>query len=266
VASRPYFNAINPNTGQPFGRRISLLSWGPRTKTQYHALQVALNRPFKNGLLLKGAYTWSKAMNETDEDGWAGLNWNAPSQLSRNFALAGYDRTHIFQMAFVYEVPYRTTSSGNPFLRAVFGDWQVNGIYSAFSGLPFTVTASGAQLDMPGNLQTANQVGEFEVLGNVGSSGKWFDTGAFEQPQGAVFGNSGRNAFRGPGQWNVDFSVFRGFPMGGARRLEFRAEFFNVTNTPKWGNPSNSITAADFGQTFAVSGERTIRLGGRFSF
>ena len=86
--------------------------WGPRTRTNYHSLQVAINRPFKNGLLLKGAYTLSRAKNETDDDGWAGLNWNAPSQLSRNYALAGYDRPHVFQMAFVYELPYKTTSSG----------------------------------------------------------------------------------------------------------------------------------------------------------
>ena len=73
---------------------------------------MAINRPFKNGLLLKGAYTLSRAKNEADDDGWAGLDWNAPSQLSRNYALAGYDRTHVFQMAFVYELPYKTTSSG----------------------------------------------------------------------------------------------------------------------------------------------------------
>ena len=63
------------------GVQLALNLWGPRTKTNYHSLQVAINRPFKNGLLLKGAYTLSRAKNETDDDGWAGLNWNAPSQL-----------------------------------------------------------------------------------------------------------------------------------------------------------------------------------------
>ena len=82
---------------------LLLRSWGPRTRTNYHALQVAINRPFKKGFLLKGAYTLSRAKNETDDDGWATLLWNAPSQLDRNYALAGYDRTHVFQMAFVYE-------------------------------------------------------------------------------------------------------------------------------------------------------------------
>ncbi|MBK5296556.1 MAG: TonB-dependent receptor [Vicinamibacteria bacterium] len=258
VASRPFFNQ--------FGRRISLLSWGPHTKTEYHALQVAINRPFKNGLLLKGAYTLSKAENETDDDGWAGLSWNGASQLGRNFALAGYDRTHIFQMAFVYEVPYKTGTGGNPALKAVFGDWQINGIYSAFSGTPFTITADGSLVNAPGNLQTADQVGDYTILGNVGSEGKWFDTDAFRQPTGVRYGDTGRNAFRGPGQWNLDFSLFRAFRLGGTRQFEIRSEFFNLTNTPKWGNPSNSVTSSTFGQTFSVAGERTIRLGGRFSF
>ena len=107
TASRALFAATN-------GRTIALNSWGPRTKTDYHSLQVALNRPFKNGLLVKGAYTLSRAKNETDEDGWASLQWNAPSQLDRNYALAGYDRPHIFQMAFVYEYPTRRQVTGMP--------------------------------------------------------------------------------------------------------------------------------------------------------
>ena len=266
VASRPFFSGIDPDTGEQFGRRISLLSWGPRTRTEYHALQVAINRPFKNGLLLKGAYTFSKAMNETDDDGWAGLSWNGASQLHRNWALAGYDRPHIFQMGFLYELPYRVATADNKVIGAILGDWQVNGIYSAFSGTPFTIGANGGVLDMPGNTQTADQVGEFNVIGETGPGVQWFDPNAFEQPEGVRFGNTGRNAFRGPGQWNLDLSVFRGIPLGGERRFEIRAEFFNVTNTPKWGNPSTNVTSSTFGQTTSVSGARTIRLGGRFSF
>ena len=58
-----------------------ILLWGARTKARYHSLQMAVNRPFKNGLLLKGAYTFSKALNEIDDDGWATLLWSQPSQI-----------------------------------------------------------------------------------------------------------------------------------------------------------------------------------------
>jgi hypothetical protein len=269
TASRPFFATR--------GRTIALNSWGPRTKTDYHSLQMALNRPFKNGLLIKGAYTLSRSKNMTDEDGWASLLWNAPSQYDRNYALAGYDRPHVFQMAFVYELPYKTSDPGNPVLKAILGDWQVNGIYSAFSGTPFTITANSAEINMPGNQQTADQVSDYREIGDKGSAGLFFDPTAFAQPQGVRFGETGRNQFRGPGVWNLDFSVFRGFRLGGSRRAEFRTEVFNLTNSPHWRSPLGTntttdtggtinVTDANFGRNFNVYGERQIRLGLRFSF
>jgi len=262
-----------------FGRSIALNLWGPRTKTNYHSLQLAINRPFKNGVLLKGAYTLSRAKNETDDDGWAGFLWNAPSQLSRNYAPAGYDRTHVFQMAFVYELPYKTTSSGgNKAAKVILGDWQINGLYSAYTGTPIYIRANSADLNMPGNQQTANLNGDYKVLDGHGSSGTYFDTSVFSQPTGATFGNTGRNQFRGPGAWNLDFSLFRAFPfMGGSKRVEFRTEFFNILNHPNWGNPADAnldVTSANFGRTFTVgtgardagTGERQIRFGLRFQF
>jgi outer membrane receptor protein involved in Fe transport len=88
----------------------SILDWAARTRARYNSMQVAINRPFKNGFLLKGAYTLSKAQNEADDDGWVGLTWNQPSQMSRNFALGGRDRTHNLQMGVVYELPFAQES------------------------------------------------------------------------------------------------------------------------------------------------------------
>ena len=63
---------------------IAINSWGARLKTDYQSLQVALNKPFTHGVLFKGAYTLSKSMNESDNDGRATLTWNTPSELDRN--------------------------------------------------------------------------------------------------------------------------------------------------------------------------------------
>ena len=260
----------------------SLLVWGPFAKSRYNSLQVALNRPFKNGLMLKGSYTLSKAKNEVDDDGWSQLTWSAPSQRDRNYANAGYDRTHMFNMAFVYELPYKSASANNKAMGWVLGDWQVNGIYSAYSGTPFTITASNSQLNMPGsNTQVANLNGDYKVIGDKGQAGFYFDPTVFSQPEGAQFGNTKRNQFRAPGNWNVDFSIFRAFPFGGAgRRLEFRTEFFNLFNHPLWGIPVADITSNNFGRVLTVgndgrgngsardsgTGERQIRFGLRFQF
>jgi hypothetical protein len=261
----------------------SLLVWGPFAKSRYHSLQVAINRPFKNGLMLKGSYTLSKAKNEVDDDGWSQLTWSAPSQRGRNYANAGYDRPHMFNMAFVYELPYKSTSADSKALGWVFGDWQVNGLYAFYSGTPFTITASAADLNMPGsNTQVANLNGDYEVIGDKGQAGFYFDPSAFSQPEGAQFGNTKRNQFRGPSNWNVDLSIFRAFPLGGngSKRLEFRTEFFNLFNHPMWGVPVGDITSNNFGRVLTVgndgrgngsardsgTGERQIRFGLRFQF
>jgi hypothetical protein len=274
-------SATRPFVANGMGRNNAVLLWGPFAKSRYHSLQVAINRPFKNGLMLKGAYTLSKAKNEVDDDGWSQLTWSAPSQRSLNYAPAGYDRPQMFNMAFVYELPYKVSSAKNKVLGAVLGDWQINGIYTAVSGTPFSITANGAGLNMPGGMQTANLNGEYKVIGDKGDTGYYFDPAPFSQPQGVVQGNTGRNQFRGPGYWNLDGSIFRGFPIGGGgKRAEFRAEFFNLTNTPLWGRPVNDISSGNFGRVTTVgndgrgngsardsgTGERQIRFGLRFQF
>jgi hypothetical protein len=264
---RPYFN---------LGRIVAINSWGDRLKTKYQSLQVALNKPFTHGLLFKGAYTLSKSMNMSDNDGRATLNWNTPSEVWRNWAPAGFDRRHNFQLGFAYQLPWQSAGSYDGLVNAIIQDWQINGVYAAFSGTPFTVTASGTVLNTPSNTQTADLVGTFKVLGNAAPNGNWFDTTAFAQPTGVRFGNTGRNQFYGPGGQNFDFSLFRSFPVGGTKRLEFRLETNNLFNWVVLANPSSSITSGTFGQVTGIAGdaaltnaayrERQMRLGLRFTF
>ena len=117
-------------------------------ESRYHALQMAVNRPFKGGFLLKGAYTFSKALNETDDDGWTGVTWNQPSQYHRNYARAGFDRPHMLQMGFVYELPFMREST-NP-VAYVVKNWQINGIASFLSGTPFTIGGDNGLLQQVG--------------------------------------------------------------------------------------------------------------------
>jgi hypothetical protein len=258
---RPYFN---------LGRIVRVDSWGGRLKTDYQSMQVALNKPFTHGLLFKGAYTLSKSKNESDADGRATLNWNTLSELGRNYAAAGFDRRHNFQFGFAYSLPWQNNGSYNGGLvKAILGDWQVNGVLAVFSGTPFTVTASGTSLNTPSNTQVADLNGSFDVLGNIGAAGKWFDTAAFAQPTGVRFGNTGRNQFYGPGGYNLDFSLFRSFPMGGTRRLEARMEAGNILNHGVYNNPNSDLTSGTFGQITGVRGEypeRQIRFGVRMTF
>jgi hypothetical protein len=264
---RPFFNLIQPGDTQ--GRINAINSWGDRLKTDYKSLQISLNKPFTHGLLFKGAYTLSKSMNESDNDGRATLTWNTPSELWRNWAPAGFDRRHNFQMGFAYSLPWQSNGSHDNIVRAVLNDWQVNGLFAAFSGTPFTVTASGTSLNTPSNQQNADYSGGFNVIGDIGAAGKWFDTSVFAQPTGVRFGTSNRNQFYGPGGYNLDFSLFRTFPFAQTKRIEVRLEAGNILNHGVYNNPQGSFTSATFGQITSVRDnypERQIRLGLRFQF
>ena len=260
------------NQGRPYfdlGRLIAINSWGARLKTDYQSLQISMNKPFTHGILFKGAYTISKSMNESDNDGRSTLNWNTPGETYRNWAPAGFDRRHNFQMGFAYSLPWQSNGHHDNVFKAIINDWQLNGVLAAFSGTPFTVTASGTALNTPSNTQTADLVGTYSEIGLIGAAGKWFDTAAFAQPTGVRFGNTGRNQFYGPGGYNLDFSIFRAFPFQQTRRLEVRMEAGNVLNHTTYANPQGSITSATFGQITGVNGnypERQIRLGVRLQF
>jgi hypothetical protein len=270
------------NPSRPYaslGRLIAVNSWGQRLRTRYNSLQLALNKPFTHGLLIKGAYTLSKAMNDSsndDSDGRAILAWNTPSELWRNWGPAGFDRRHNLQLGFVYQLPWQSRNGYHGIAGALGDDWQINGVFAAFSGTPINITASGTSVNTPSNRQTPDLVGSFNVTGNIAPNGAWFDTSAFAQPTGVRFGNVGRNQFYGPGGNNLDLSVFRIFPIGAQKRLEARIEAGNIFNTLVPANPTGSLTSATFGQVTGVAGgtaltnanypERQVRLALRFSF
>lgn len=282
-------NHSEPGAGQT-GRKFFALAgstaineWGSRTKSRYHALQVALNRPFQNGLLLKGAYTLSRAQNETnnDEDGWAGLNWNHPALLGRNFALAGFDRTHVFQLGFVYDLPFAKDSKS--FLGRLVQNWQINGIGAAYSGTPFSIVGTNTAVNCPGCGTVLIDVnGDPKPTGTPGSGTEpWYDKSAFSQPAGVnlgdAFGTSRRNQFRSPGIWNVDMGIFRTFQVG-RFRPEIRIQATNVFNHTNWARPNLTFTSPQF-LTFVPGAahqanptwgtgtrERTVQLGLRLEF
>jgi len=267
-------NAAGPGEGQAgqilferFGRSAFTGRFDGWLSSNYHSLQVALNKPFSKGFFLKTAYTWSRAMNRQNDDGWDTVNWNDPSLLYKNYGPAGFDRTHIFQLGFVAELPFGKNSQGP--LAAIVKNWTVNGIFSAFTGTPFTVTASGASLNAPGNSQYADQVGDINKLGGIGSGNPYYDKSAWAPVTDVRPGNTGRNSVRGPGWWNVDFSIFRRFPIGEKVNLELRAEAFNLTNTPHFNNPNGNVNSGAFMTITGTSNnspERQFRLGARIQF
>jgi hypothetical protein len=125
----------------------------------------------------------------------------------------------------------------------LFGGWQVNGLFSAYSGTPFTVSSSGNSLNLPGSSQTADLVKpEVRKIGGVGRGQAYYDWTAFEPVTQPRFGTAGFNILRGPELVNLDLGLFRRFQVSERFDIQFRAEAFNATNTPHFSNPSSNIS------------------------
>jgi hypothetical protein len=278
---------LNINYGEPGGGNASrqyfavagttaINDWASRTKSRYHGLQIAVNRPFRGDLMLKGAYTLSKAKNMADEDGWVGLDYNHPMLYDQNFALAGFDRTHVAQLGFVYALPFLKNSTSA--VGQVLGGWQVNGVAAAYSGSTYSIGATNTPLNCPscGSVRI-NVSGDIEPTGAVGSSTEpYYALSLFSDPTGLGvegFGNSGRNAFRRPPVWNLDLSLFKSFQIGRVRP-ELRIEAANVFNHANWGAPVTGFTANNFMRFTPSSvengtnspGARRVQLALRFQF
>ncbi len=255
----------------------SIMWWNGQGDSNYHSLQIALNRRFTNGLFVKGAYTYGHAINQTDDEGWAGLSWNDPAIMYRNRANAGYNQPQVLQLATVYALPFG--KDGDDMGAKIIRNWQLNGIFAANSNRQFGVGTSSNFLNAASNSNTGDQVKDnVQVLGGIGVGDPYMDPTAFaaniRQPGDTCtnydcYGNTGRNILRGPAWYNLDFSVFRSFALMEQKSLEFRAEFFNFTNTPKFNNPSSSAGSSNFMYITSTSGNssaRVVRFGLKFIF
>jgi hypothetical protein len=135
------------------------------------------------------------------------------------------------------------------------------------SGRPFSVSSAATSLNAPGNAQRADQVKpEVAILGGVGRGQPYFDVTAFAPVNDPRFGTAGFNNLYGPGRFNWDFSLFRIFRLTESAKLEFRAESFNFTNTPKFGNPAANVSTTGFGEITTATEERQFQVGLRIQF
>jgi hypothetical protein len=252
-----------------YGRTVPTNMWDGYLSSSYSSLQVALNKQFSKGLLLKGAYTWSHAIDYTDDDGWASVGWNYAPVFQRNRATAGFDRNQVFQMGWVYELPL---GPGKQHLNSgiaskIVGGWQFSGIEAAYTGTPFTVTAPGSSLNAPGNIQTADQIAPVQRLGNIGTTGQFYSPASFVPVTAIRFGNTGRNILRNSGVWNTDVSVMRIFPIRERLQFQFRTEMYNLPNTSHFGSVNTgNITSNNFARITSSFGERTIRFAARMQW
>jgi hypothetical protein len=238
-----------------YGKTIGANMWDGWGYGAYDSLQVNVKKSYSDGLFMTVSYTFGKALNMADDTGWTGpkaFNWEG--MLSRNYSPASYDRRHMFTWGWVYEMPFgkgRKYSIENKVADFIAGGWRLTGIFSAYSGTPFTVTGSGQSLQCIGCTQTAHQIGPVKKLDGKGPQQPYFDPSSFRDPlfyfnpsnPQYIPGSMGINRLYGPGFWRLDPGLFKNFKITERLNMEFRAESYNVAHNTRWGNPSGNSAA-----------------------
>jgi hypothetical protein len=259
----------------------------------YNSLQASITRRIHNNFQFQGSYTWSKSLDETSGSGggtvfelWLLTNdQNNPRQA---YGLTDFDRAQRAVVNFTYLSP--RLGNAPLLVRHALKDWQFSGVGVLQSGSPITVLDGNAG-SVYGNFENrAQRTGASpSTHGSLYSRvlGSYLDPTAFtrapEAPNGVSlgdqdFGNSGVGIVRGPGQHNVDFAVERIFPVKEGSSFRFRAEAFNLTNTPQFANPSNFLgygdptaenpaASASFGRvTSSSANPRIIQFAAKYLF
>jgi Carboxypeptidase regulatory-like domain/TonB-dependent Receptor Plug Domain len=237
---------VNPDNYRPYQGYDSIYGIIGGANSSYNALQVS-GRRNAGGLQLTVAYTYSHSIDNSSDryDSSFVDSYN----LSSYRASSNFDQRHIFTVSYIYNLPI--FQRANRFTRSLLGGWQVSGITTAQTGEPFSIVnggdydnagvgnnvGSGSYADIVGNPH--GPIPHFDGVANVPYGPLLYNPGAYSQPTGLTFGDSGRNSLIGPGRLNFDMGLFKHFKIRESMALEFRAEAFNVFNHPQWTGVNN---------------------------
>lgn len=262
LLERTYQNVRDLTTG-----RVPLPDFGiidqklTGSTSNFHGLQVSLNRRFSKGFLFATQYMWSKSMNDgavgSDEASYAqNVNCRACER-----SLSQFDIRHNLVTNGSWELPF---GRGKRFLRegigaAIFGGWDLSGIMTARAGRPIDVSVTRTAAVIPdGNnrsRQRPNYVAGQSLTPAAGQTAtRWINFAAFADPAPGTFGNLGRNILTGPGLFQFDSALTRRQRITERIGLSFRFEVFNLTNRAQFGQPAANITAGpeQFGRITAA--------------
>lgn len=224
--------------------------WPAAVSSIYHGFQARAQKQFNQGIGFLFSFTAGKLIDDV------GPHQNAYDR-TQTRAVSTEDQRQRWVVSTVYELPYgkgkKFGATAHPLLRGILGDWQINGILTMASGYPLALTAPNSQAAI-----TGQQVLRPNVNGNPKLSGdrtkdekinRWFDTAVFSQPAPFTFGSTGASLpnVRSDGTKNLDFSVFKQFPLSETRHIEFRGEFFNALNRVQFGLPGQAFGGGNFG-------------------
>lgn len=249
------------------GVTSAVAGWAPSI---YHALQVKLEKRYSKGFTLLASYTYSKLMDFntgsfSGESLGGGViqNWN---NLAAEYSPSSLDQTHRVVTNVVYTLPWLRDQKG--IVGHVLGGWELGVVATFYSGSPLGVTSAVNGTNSYGGGQRPNWNGTSPGIDNP-SPYRWFNTSVFSTPAAYQFGTAPRtfSGARSDATRVVDLSLHKNTHLTEKLILQFRAEAFNLANTPVFSPPNTSFGAQTFGTVSSQADQpRILQFGMKLNF
>ncbi len=220
----------------------TIYNYEPVGTASYNGLQLSVNKKLGKSFVFGSNYTWSKNLDSQSSASEA-FNGTIPDPFNVRFnrGISDLNYPAMLSTYWVYTLPRLPKQNG--FVRAVFGEWEISGIWRAQSGNPFSIYGGNDYSASHAGGDRADLTGQpFNV--RQGTKNQWlqhyFNAAAFQPNAPGTFGNSARNIFQGPGVNDVDLGIFKNFKLTERYRVQFRWEMFNAFNRTMFSNPGNN--------------------------
>jgi hypothetical protein len=253
------------STGAPLANNAvwNTTHWFSEGISSYHGVEVDVNRRFGDGLQFRGVYTFSKTLDDGDNMNTS-VATNSPAfvanplQPKSDYGRASFDLRHSAVINASYDLPFGRGSKAkaHPWVSRLLRNWQLSGIQTLQSGLPFTPQLS---YNPSNDGDTRNPVrpslnANFAGSLMQGGQRQYFNPRAFIQPLPGTYGNAGRNILEGPGLLETDLSLTKKFSLSERLNMQFRSEFFNLFNRTNFNNPNPVVYASATGEPSPTAG------------
>lgn len=243
--------------------------------SSYHSLQAQLTRRFAHGLGFGIVYTWSRAMDYTDDYNGTIATYVNPRLY--NYGPAGFDRRHNMAINYVWDVPKASKYWNNGISRWVLDNWQLSGITEFVSGAPENMSFSTTDnTDITGGGESARVVltGNPILSKEKRTFNRWFNTGVVQRPAVGTWGNASYAPLVDPGINNWNMALFKNIPLEGKLMVQFRCETYNTFNHTQFSgmdttavfDANGNQTSTTFGQITSARDPRYVQLAARISF
>lgn len=264
------FNVPNPGPGAVQGRR-TLPQWGEiqeeltNSIAHYDALQASVEKKFSSGYYSLLSYAWSRCFDN-------GTGESAPIDIQRlpeNYSVCNSDITNNLTWSSIVDLPFgrgrKFLSGSGGVLNSIIGNWQLAGIFTDHTGLPYTPVLSSDVANIGVSGQWPNRIGNPNVANP--NPHEWFNPAAFGIPAQYTFGDSRRNVLRADGLVDVDATIKKNFTLTSEKNLEFRFEGFNVVNHPTFNAPNATIGSSSAGTVSStLNNNRIFQAAMKFFF